>query len=757
MTTYSLIDTEEIGSDPIKSLFLIDQFDSSVAEYEILNEQYSSTDNGYVNIVQEVEITLNAALPQSFTQTLLDQLGAAETSHLVHNTTIFIQDEDVAQSTVGNNTRYQSDAFSHYNIRNDEYERLSEVNNERIFPNYLLGALWKKEGPLQLSNTKIEEYYTMFNAIPSLVDSNILSEPPRINGYEFDNEEIAFNSNGFIDSALEEKTDYYKVLLNNFNEPRDLYASANTHVYVDFDYTQTDSTKTGNTPFFNRIKLPFANRAVPTVFPNGTLGEQQQTVNSYSPINVIFSQCQLSDVLLKSFRQSNSINRNFTVNGNEMDIKVYDILDLIENIDVAGLEDRSDEMFLKSPNEPLISQQNNPFLFFFYKLKLKGKMRNRNKTNLKTFEDLIVRGEPHKKENIGFKVVKRIQGRNTPIQTFYFANRVGLEDFVDTQVKFDRVYTYEVIALYAIYGSEYSYTFITLPDITLPDEERKFTIRFQNNPSIKIAELPVKTHTMRIVDPPPILPEISFFNQKTTKNMLKINFEHQDGNYVDEYNIRPIRSFAGNQEYLSKLNQYFNSDNVLMHTGKTSEGIYEIYRLEQPPKTIKDFENSLIAVVQSGVVYANGQRSKNGVFVDYIRHQQRYYYAFRVLTHRGNPSELSPVYEVEMYEDADETFMSYGIYEMEEREEFSRNNKMRKYLQIVPNFEHITPNDVDLISEFTNTNNALTALTLGLKDLDQKLFEYNNKNRYIKLRLESKNSGKKIDLNLMFDIKKQTN
>ena len=302
MTTYSLIDTEEIGSDPIKSLFLIDQFDSSVAEYEILNEQYSSTDNGYVNIVQEVEITLNAALPQSFTQTLLDQLGAAETSHLVHNTTIFIQDEDVAQSTVGNNTRYQSDAFSHYNIRNDEYERLSEVNNERIFPNYLLGALWKKEGPLQLSNTKIEEYYTMFNAIPSLADSNILSEPPRINGYEFDNEEIAFNSNGFIDSALEEKTDYYKVLLNNFNEPRDLYASANTHVYVDFDYTQTDSTKTGNTPFFNRIKLPFANRAVPTVFPNGTLGEQQQTVNSYSPINVIFSQCQLSDVLLKSFR-----------------------------------------------------------------------------------------------------------------------------------------------------------------------------------------------------------------------------------------------------------------------------------------------------------------------------------------------------------------------------------------------------------------------------------------------------------------------
>ena len=750
MLNLNLFDTEEIQRDPLK-FFGRALFVTGMLEYEVMDSQYGSTENGFVNLNEKIKIKINPTIPEESYQQIVDSLSSGD-EYLLHNTRITIPDENIPGNSVGNNSRYQSDAFSHYNIKNIEYEQLSEINNERLFPNFLLGALWNKGGG-QYFDTVIEDYYSMFNQIPQLINSHILSEPPKINGYEFDNEQLEFTSNGFVDYQLEQAKDYYKVLLNNFETPRNQYVNANTHVFVDFSYNQTDSSKTGNTPFFNRIKLPFDNLQLSPTFPNNTFSEVQTTINSPSAINSIFSSCQMKDLLYKSFRNSNSFMRNFTINGtNVVNVKVYDLLELISNVNFNNLLDKPDEMILRDPKVPLASKQNNPFLFFFYKLKLTGKMRNTNKINLMNFEKLFIDGEKHKKENVGFKILKRLSGRDEPIQTFYFTNRLGLEDFVDTQIRFDRVYTYEVISLYAIYGTRYSYSIEEQSD-----EEREIVFNIQCNPSIKIAEIPVKTHTMRKKEPPPMTPEISFFNEKRTKNKVKILFEHQDGNHVDEYNIRPMRSFGGNQEYLNRLFQYFNSNNILMKSGKTSDGIYEIYRLEEPPKSILDFENSLIAVVQSGVVYSNGQRSKNCVFVDYIKHQTKYYYAFRVLTHRGNQSELSEIYEVEMYEDADETFLTYGIYQMPEVETFSRNYKMRKYLQIVPSFEHTINNQDVLLRDFTRAEDALPSLALGQEDLQEKLFDHNNKNKFIKLRLESKNSGKKLDLNLLFDIKKQTN
>jgi hypothetical protein len=111
----------------------------------------------------------------------------------------------------------------------------------------------------------------------------------------------------------------------------------------------------------------------------------------------------------------------------------------------------------------------------------------------------------------------------------------------------------------------------------------------------------------------------------------------------------------------------------LVTSGKTSDGVYEIYRLEEPPQSYRDFEDAILATVQSGVVYSNGSTSRNAMFTDLIKHQKKYYYAFKTLTHRGNPSELSPVYVVEMYEDADETFLTFDLYQEPEIEEFQNN------------------------------------------------------------------------------------
>ena len=242
----------------------------------------------------------------------------------------------------------------------------------------------------------------------------------------------------------------------------------------------------------------------------------------------------------------------------------------------------------------------------------------------------------------------------------------------------------------------------------------------------------------------------------TSKNKLKIRMEHQDGNIVDEYMKKPLRPFGDNQGYIDKLEQYFNSPNILVTSGKTSDGVYQIYRLEEPPQSYRDFEDALIATVQSDVVYSNGEASRNAMFVDLIKHQKKYYYAFRVLTHRGNPSELSPIYVAEMYEDADETFLTFDLYQEPEIKDSQNIYNMRKYMQIIPNFDQTIINEQELLTKLS-AEDAVDFVKLGNEDLKEKLWDYNNPNKYIKLRLESKSSGRKMDINLYFKIKTPTN
>jgi hypothetical protein len=214
-----------------------------------------------------------------------------------------------------------------------------------------------------------------------------------------------------------------------------------------------------------------------------------------------------------------------------------------------------------------------------------------------------------------------------------------------------------------------------------------------------------------------------------------------------------MRPFADNQQYIDRLKQYFKHDDILVTSGKTSDGIYEIYRLEEPPKSYRDFEGALLATIQSGVIYSNGQYSRNAMFTDLIKHQKKYYYAFRVLTHRGNPSELSPIYVAEMYEDADETFLSFDLYREPEIRDDQNTYSMRKFIQILPTPAQTFINEELLLSEYSTAMDAIQEFSPGIEDIQESVWGYDNKSKFLKLRLESKNSGRKMDLNLYFKIK----
>ena len=740
MEVLKVVDTEAIGTDTLKQVFFPVPAVPNSNPATFYDSAKTYTSEGIIPVLNEtIRIEAN-----NFTFDQLNEIAEQNNglSILTHKTTITTPNGDIDENTFNYNN-YATDAFSYYNIRNDEYEDYTQTNNEKILPNFCLGAAWARLG----ETPEQENYYTMFGAIPALREADVLAGATPINNYEFDDEFLAYSE------GAEEKMDYFKVMLANGDTPRTTYQNANTHVYVDFNYNLNDSGQIGNTPFFNRIRLPVLESS--RVLVDNT--RDNQNLNTFSRMVKVFEESGMTDRLIKSFRNSNSFMRSFDINGATSDLKVYDVVELFENIGYIGSLTDSDEMYLRSAGQNYARDDNSPFTFYFYKLLLLGKLRNVIKNRLLSFKDIVVDNIDHIKEHVGFKVIKKIQGRNTPIQTFYFLNRRGLEDFIDTQVKFDRVYNYEVIAMYAVYGSNYTYESISAGVRPVEGGELVqgdfLEIQFTNRPSVKIVEVPFASHTLRIVEPPPLVPEITFYNEMTSRNKLKIRMEHQDGNLVDEFNPKQMRPFAGNEVYIEKLTQYFNSVDVLITSGKTSDGVYEIYRLEEPPQTYKDFEGALIATVQSSTIFSNGEASRNVMFTDLIKHQKKYYYAFRVLTHRGNPSELSPIYVAEMYEDADETFLTFDLYLEPEVRDYQNVYNMRKYIQILPNFEQTIPNEQELLSTYTTADDAIGDIKLGNPDLQETIWDYNNKDKYIKLRLESKSSGRKTDLNLYFKIK----
>ena len=247
MSTLNIVDTEALNADPLRELILFAGQSTEVSETSL------SDNDGTLPIrTSTVDIVFPPTLTEERILELTDAIGGL--SVLSHRTRITLPNADDEEAFNYNN--YVSDAFSYYNLRNDEYETYTQINNEKILPNFCLGALWSR--PEQTSEQ--ENYYTMFGTIPGLTGSNILAPATPINLYEFDDEYLTYSD---LDPEAETLTDYYKLMLASGSVSRADYSEANTHVYVDFNYNLNDTAKVGNTPFFNRIRLPFVNKRVP--------------------------------------------------------------------------------------------------------------------------------------------------------------------------------------------------------------------------------------------------------------------------------------------------------------------------------------------------------------------------------------------------------------------------------------------------------------------------------------------------------------
>ena len=135
---------------------------------------------------------------------------------------------------------------------------------------------------------------------------------------------------------------------------------------------------------------------------------------------------------------------------------------------------------------------------------------------------------------------------------------------------------------------------------------------------------------------------------------------------------------------------------------------------------------------------------------DFVETNKKYYYVFRIVNSNGVSGTPSDIFESELINDGGYVYGSFkqmSESELVEPPPKEPSISFKKLINIVPNIQHLTLNtNADMFSDASTDH--LGDISLGSEGSGQQFWD-----QQFKIRLTSKKTGRKIDLNLKFEIK----
>jgi len=383
---------------------------------------------------------------------------------------------------------------------------------------------------------------------------------------------------------------------------------------------------------------------------------------------------------------------------------------------------------------------------------LSGKIQQLINDHSRTFKQVLMGKEAYN-ETVIYEIVKSSPTTGAePLQRIFIPNtdKLNVLNYIDTQVKYDKEYTYEIFAHNLIVGTQYEYREGVLGQTYIPTmgyapavHEKEFTVFYE--PSLKIARLPIYKQAARILDAAPVWPHVDLIPYKGVSDQFLINLNSNTGDYdlqpiiINERDAIFVRNFRNSRQLLPGEPINFKSDDPVQH--------FEIYRMDAPPSSYEDFAGHLLTVEVS-------QNATAISYVDNISPNQKYYYTFRAVDVHQNRSNPTEIYQVEIVEFDGMMFFYTSIYNLNDplnnNNNVSSTRSLKRYLKINPNFIQSLINYEDTFAN-TSTPDA-TAYDAGTMVLGQQaegsVWSSATNQRKFKIRVTSKNSGRKFDLNL---------
>mgnify|MGYP003136073048 CR=1 FL=1 len=388
-----------------------------------------------------------------------------------------------------------------------------------------------------------------------------------------------------------------------------------------------------------------------------------------------------------------------------------------------------------------------------------------------------------------FFEVQKLDEDGNLIQTFILPNDPDIGDrveYIDSQIKYKKTYVYKIYAHTISIGNKLIRGNADPETSTTPNIFAPIDFEYENYLDIKLLRIPyynTEEYTKKDLiptinmDSPPIPPNITFYPFKNVSN--KIGFWFNVG--LGEIKMKAFsqllesdsdKALERAKDYQTiRLLQTLNGDITIEDSNdfkmlfKTDDfgGKIEIFRLTEKPESYSDFANNKISDVD--VV---GPRT----LIDDIIPNQDYYYVFRHIDVHGLASNPTPVYHFKMIT-SDSTMESdsvrigvEGLQPVLFNEIIYLNNNsyedqkveksFKKYLLVEPtlaqtylsfnNFENDVLNDDNSFNSAGEIKLRKEKLKIGRGSSDF----VSVKGKKFKIRVTSKQTGRKIDLNVNF-------
>ena len=376
----------------------------------------------------------------------------------------------------------------------------------------------------------------------------------------------------------------------------------------------------------------------------------------------------------------------------------------------------------------------------------------------------IVAGTQANNEDL-FYLIKKFEiksGVEKEIKNIIFPNNSQVKDiqFVDTQVKYasNATYRYEVYACRLVYGESYSYYFeddvgakYTYSDAdainsfgntenlinpnTLPGEfyggttshlegdsvMLHTTFYAETRPSIQlIQDLLFSTPEIKIVDSPPVPPDVNIVPYRAKSDRIKIILQASSDMFREKM-VRLTNSDI-NQENLM-IEAQLSADRKILFSSDDRVSGFEMFKIDKRPTSYQDFFLDVAnPVIQGSTV----------MFDDLVQPNRKYYYTFRTVDIHGHFSNPSAVYEVELIDEKGAVKPIIKTISLDPPQDYQQVKECQKYLMIKPTDKQI----------FFSDSEAIDSIFSSKKPVDQR--------RRFKVRLTSKSTGKKVDINISF-------
>jgi len=274
-------------------------------------------------------------------------------------------------------------------------------------------------------------------------------------------------------------------------------------------------------------------------------------------------------------------------------------------------------------------------------------------------------------------------------------------------------------------------------------------------PCAKLIEVPLFSKSLRVYDNPP--------NGVTTNpfqyldNSQKVGFElNYDGYTADSFRFpEPITDAD-----IDMREAYMNAKDFGLFNFKEScaqQRTLEVYQLDVRPSKYTDFANGLIATVDLKMNNSNYNQIKT-MITNTLELNKKYYYVFRFVNENGVPGYPSSILEAELINDGGYTYARFDTMlpeEMEIEGDHLEQKTLKRLMQIVPTTQQLQLDDSAINYEEMN---AEVALRSGLIKVGPAITAADDSasiwGKTFKIRLISKKSGKKIDLNITYNVGK---